>query len=507
MSSKRKVLENSFLYTFSALLVKAIGFFLLPVYTLFLTPKDYGIINLINSFTQVAIFFVAFSLFSAVIRFYADYKDDREKLKRFYGTVITFIFISSSVFVTLGLVFNNVLISWFFKGISFYPIVLIALLTLTFFSLHTIHQSVLQGMQQGKKLTIINLSVFSLQVCLNLFFIGVLKLGAIGVLLATFIINIGYFIYMLFDLKKNNLIAFCIDMKILREALSYSVPIMPHNLSTHIANFASRVFINNSWSIALVGLYSVASQFAVLIDTVQTSVNKAFAPWFYDMMNTSKEESKKDVVSLSHFLLILYSILYMGIGLFSQEVIIIMTNERYLMAWTVIPILVIGFSVKSIYYFYVNVLFYYKNAARKIFIATITGSFADIVLAFVLVPRYGMYGAAVAFLIAKVIIVAIVVFISKKYNDIGYRVTRMLKIVVPSLLFMGGGLYFSYTKYMTVFSWINLLFKLGILIIYLVYLYFTNKKMINRIVESGKIQQILRRKKITNKVEKDNIPS
>ena len=52
MSAKSKVLENSFLYTFSSLLAKAVGFLLLPVYTLFLTPEDYGITNLVNSFTM-----------------------------------------------------------------------------------------------------------------------------------------------------------------------------------------------------------------------------------------------------------------------------------------------------------------------------------------------------------------------------------------------------------------------------------------------------------------------
>ncbi len=370
----------------------------------------------------MASFVVAFSLYSAVVRFYSDYKNDKEKLKRFYGTAVVFVFVSGVVFSCLGFILNEYLISCFFRGIDFYPVVLIVLVNLTFMCLHIMHGSILQGMQKGRKLTIINLSVFGIQVCLNLFFTIVLKLGATGILLAGLIINLSYFLFMLFDFVKNNIAVFCIDIKILREALRYSVPIIPHNLSTRIANFVSRVFINNSSSLATVGLYGVASQFGLIIDMVQFSVNRAFAPWFYDMMNTTKEESKKDVVSLSHFLLALYSLLYMGIGLFSQEVIIIMTNERYIMAWTVIPILVIGFSVKSIYYFYVNVLFYYKKAARKIFIAMINGSFADIVLALALVPRYGMYGTAVSFLIAKIIVVTIVVVMSKKYDDIGYKV-------------------------------------------------------------------------------------
>ena len=86
-----RVLENSFLYTFSSLLTKAIGFLLLPIYTLFLTPEDYGITNLVNSFTSVATYIVAFSLYVAVIRFYVDYKDEQDKLKRFYGTIVTFV--------------------------------------------------------------------------------------------------------------------------------------------------------------------------------------------------------------------------------------------------------------------------------------------------------------------------------------------------------------------------------------------------------------------------------
>ena len=69
MSAKKKVLENSFFYMFSSLLVKAMGFFLLPIYTIFLTPEEYGVTNLVTGFINTATFIVAFSLYSAAIRF------------------------------------------------------------------------------------------------------------------------------------------------------------------------------------------------------------------------------------------------------------------------------------------------------------------------------------------------------------------------------------------------------------------------------------------------------
>lgn len=496
MHGIRKVLENSFLYTFSNLLVRAIGFLLLPLYTLFLTPEDYGITNLVNSFTTVATYIVAFSLYSAVVRFYADYKDDREKLKRFYGTVVTFTALSGIVFVGIMWLLRGILVSWFFEGIAFYPFVALGLTSLTFISLHTVHQSVLKGMQTGRKLTAINLTVCVFQIAFTLLFISVFKMGAMGVLLASLVIELSYSVYMVLDLKRNDLITFGIDKSLLRESLQYSIPLMPHNLSTNIATFAARVFINNNSPLAVVGLYSVGIQFGNIIDTVQVAVNQAFAPWFFDAMNQGGDSGKLGVVTLSRYLLIIYSVIYMIIGLFSQEVLILMTTPRYYMAWTVIPILVVGFSVKSIYYFFVNILFYYREAANKIFISTITGSLADIVLASIFVKHYGMYGAALSFVIAKIIIVSIVVAMSKAYDDLGYRVTDMLRTIIPSLLFMASGLYFSYTRYLTVFSWSNLFYKFGVLLVYLVFLYLTNKRLVDRFIQSRKIRVVLPRQAI-----------
>lgn len=493
MSSKKKILENSMFYIFSSLLVRALGFLLLPIYTLFLTPDDYGITNLVSGFLNVGIFIIAFSLYSAAIRFYADYKDDLERLKKFYSSLINFIIISGFFSVVIGTYLREFLQSIFFDGIEFYPIILISLFTLTFFSLHTMHQSMLQGMQKGKKLTIINITVFLITVGLKLVFLGVLHLGVVGFLLAQLIVYVSYSIFIIYDLKREGLYCISVDIKMLKEALKYSIPLIPHNLSTRLASLISRIFINNTGTLAAVGLYSIGMQFGNLIDVVQTSVNKAFQPWFYESMNKNDSHSRKDAVSLANFLLIFYSLIYMLIGLFSQEIVILMTNESYVMAWTVIPILVVGFSIKSIYYFFVNIVMYYKEAANKLFLSTITGSLFDILFSYLLIPKYGMYGAAMAFVLGKIIVVLIVVIISRQFDDIGYKVSKMLTIILPSLTFMAIGLYFSYTNFTTEFNILNFLYKLFVLSMYILYIFFTNKKIIVHIIRNSNINKYIRR--------------
>lgn len=471
------------------------GFLLLPIYTLFLTPDEYGLTNLVNSFTNVAVFIVGFSLYSAIVRFVADYKHDKELLKNFYGTVMTFIIASGAFFIAIGIVFNDIVRKLFFDGITFYPIVLLALLLMVFLSLHAMHQAMLQGMQKGRKLTILNLIVFILTAGLKVVFIGVFDLGAVGFVLAQLIINILYAFYVYYDLKRQDLVRLGIDKNVLRKSLRYSIPLMPHNLSTRIAVFASRIFINNSGALADVGLYSIATQFGALIDTVQVAVNRAFQPWFYDILNKNDEKSKQEAIDMSSFLLIIYSFIYMIIGLFSQEVVIVMTSSDYTLAWTVIPILVVGYSIKSIYYFYVNVVMYYKKATKKLFLATVTGSILDIFFAYILVPYIGMYGSAISFIISKIIMVGIVVWISNKVENVGYSVLGMLKTILPSLIFMAIGLYYSYTNYIDVFSWFNLGYKFLILFIYSSYVYYVNRSMIKGILSKGTIKKILKKKR------------
>ncbi len=495
MTAKKKVLENSVFYIFSAMLIQAVGFLLLPIYTRFMTPDDFGIISLINGFIAVFTFIVAFSLYSAAVRFYADYKDDHRQLKKLYSTLVTFIILSNIVFFIICFLFRDKIAEWMFDGIAFFPIVFLAIMSLVFMSLHALHQSIMQGRQHGKKLVIVNLIVFGLTIVLKILFVVVFRYGAVGFLLAQLIINGLYFFYMIYDLRREDLFSFGLDRKILKKTLTYSIPLMPHNLSTRIASLISRVLINQSGTLALVGLYSISMQFASLIDLVQTSVNKAFQPWFFITMNNQDENGKADIVKLSDFLLILYSIIYMGVGLFSQEIIMIVTSERYYMSWTIIPVLVIGFSIKSIYYFYVNVVMYYKAATKKLFIATLTGSLADILIAYLLIPLLGSFGAALSFILAKFIVVAMVVYLSRQFDSVGYSVLRMMGVILPSLGFMFVGLYFSYTKYISSFNWMNLMYKIMILFIYLGYIYFINRTTINKTIQSGQLKKMLQSKK------------
>ena len=97
-SSEKKVFLNSIIYSCSGLMLKCMSFFLLPLYTIYLTTEDYGINSVATSFITTMSFIFAFSLFSAVMRYYVDLKNTPDKLSRFYGSVSLFVFLSGLFF-------------------------------------------------------------------------------------------------------------------------------------------------------------------------------------------------------------------------------------------------------------------------------------------------------------------------------------------------------------------------------------------------------------------------
>mgnify|MGYP000319035922 CR=1 FL=1 len=264
MSSNKRVIRNSFIYTTSNILLKACSFLLIPIYTNYLTTDDYGIVSIINSFTSVAIYLIVFSLFSAVFRFYADIKNDHCKVKRYIGTICTFCLITNVFFLAICFCTQKIVSNTFFAGVDFFPIVLLALIYTSTNSLYTLYQDILKSMQFAKKSAVTSLLYFFVQLVICIYLVAILRLGAVGTITAYVVTQIVFCVWAFVDLNKMDVFQFCIDKELLKESLMYSIPIIPHNLSTTIAQYVSKLFISGSFSLSAVGVFNLAQQFGLI---------------------------------------------------------------------------------------------------------------------------------------------------------------------------------------------------------------------------------------------------
>lgn len=462
--SIKKVLMNSGLYSITSIMQRALSFFLLPLYTLYLTPADYGIISLINSLTGVLTLFFTLSLGAAVSRFYYEYKENEDKLRSFWGTIVIFVITNSIVMGLILILLKDVILMPFVKGIGFYPYIFIAILTVIVTPLYTIYQNILQIKQEAKHYSINSTLYFVVMIFLNIAFIVIFKLGALGQLLSYLFTGFVFSVYSIYILKKRNLISFTFNSHYLVQSLKYSVPLLPHVMSGNIANFISRIFLNNIVSTANLGLFNVGSQFILVISTFQEAVNSAYVPWFYGTMSKGEVEHKK-IITFVDFLLRVNCIISLFVALFIKEIIQIMTPNIYLLAWSVVPIMLIAYQIHSIYLCYVNTLFYNKGATRYIFLASITGNIVSIVFSALLTAKLGIMTPAIVLIIQKLITTGITIILSNKYEKVNFKFRRMIAYVIILMVGSYIGLIYDIHYPTANMNVANILYKLLIFLI------------------------------------------
>jgi len=485
-TSSKKVIVNSTIYTVSGLLIKCFSFFLIPLYTRFMTPSDYGVTNLASSFITTMSFIVAFSLFSAVLRFYVDLKEDEARLKKFYGTVVLFSLISGIAWLLILCLCNNLISTYVFSGVEFYPIIFLCVVRLIFFVQHNIYMNVLKSQQRALKASIMSLIYFFSALIMNIVLVVGFKWGALGSITATLVADVIFFIIFLVDMIRNKAISFCIDFSLLKEALAYSIPIMPHNLSTQISILVSSVLIGNKTSLSALGVYSVSAQFGNIADMIQVYVGQAYGPWLYEKLKNKENAYKKNIGSVVKALVALIGLAFLGIALFSQDYVLLFVDKQYFSAWKYTPLLVLVFAIKTSYYFFVEVLFYYKKASKKLFIATLTGSLTNVLISALFIPRYGIMGSIIADAIAMIIRVSIIIIISKKYDDVGIKLNTFVGNFITIVIFTVVGLAPSYLSDMMSFSWLNFGYKVIVIIVYVAYIIISNKEQVNAFMKQVK---------------------
>ena len=438
--STKKTLKNASIYIYTGVLQKALSFFLLPLYTIYLKPGDYGLVTLISTFFAFVALFITLALNGAISRYYFVYKNDEKKLKEYLGTIIIGLIFNCILWFVLILSFRNIITSVFLKNIEFFPYVFIALISTVTSPIYSIYQSILQIKQNAKGYSVNSLINFIFAVSLNLIFIIGFKLGATGLLLANAIPNILFSIVATITLIKKKHIAVAFKWPYMAESLWYSIPLIPHLISGTIADYISKGFLYLKSNLANVGLYSIAFQFGTILDIVQSSILSALYPLVYDTLDNHRDEEQKLIKTTT---LIFKGICFLAIGLAlsSKEIVFLMTSNRsFHTAWKAIPIIAFGALFYSLYAIYGTLLTYNKKGTKYFWIASLSGNLANIALTVWLTSRFMYLTPAIAGVLQKAIMFLIVYFISRKIEPVKYEFNKMMLIILLFVVAVAIGL-------------------------------------------------------------------
>lgn len=405
-------------YLFGNIFNKGIAFLTVPIFTRILSTTDYGIVTTYNSWISILGMFMGFTLHMGVRMASVDYK---EKLDDFMSSIILFISMTSFgivLIVTAGAVLLNVKVN----------ILLLILCLLQAYSAAVIedYSHYLMMQYRYKFRTILMVLPNLIAVIFSIIAITlVLKTDLyLGRIIPTAVVYLIFgIIIVLIVLKKGKR---KINWGYVKYGLAISAPLIVHGIALNILSQSDRTMITWLADASQTGIYSLIYNFSMIATVITTSLEGVWIPWFTNRM-TKKEFSDINKLAIDYINLMTYAMVCLI--LVAPEIVRILASKDYWEGITIIPPIVLANYVIFIYTLYVNIEHYYKKTAN-ITINTVVAAFINIVLNFVLIPKYGYVAAAYTTLTAYVVTLILHSTYAKKLEKSLFPVKMLVRPII-----------------------------------------------------------------------------
>ncbi|WP_449403861.1 lipopolysaccharide biosynthesis protein [Exiguobacterium artemiae] len=220
-----------------------------------------------------------------------------------------------------------------------------------------------------------------------------------------------------------------LEKRFISEIFVLSFPIILHGLGNQILMQLDRIMISSYLGLKANALYSFGYNVALILNVVWSSLNSAWVPWYFEQDRLGNFDKIKSFAKNYIYIFTFITVVFLFI---SPEIVKVMGNETYEQSKSFVPWLIASYFLVFLYSFPVNVEFLKKNT-KLIPIGTLLAGVCNYLLNLLMIPLYGILGAAIATLFSYILLFVfhyILVKIIYKYNDV------KIKILGGSFLFI-----------------------------------------------------------------------
>ncbi|PID58035.1 hypothetical protein CSB45_04925 [candidate division KSB3 bacterium] len=381
---------HSLLYMVGGLASSLASIVLLPVYTRYLSPEDYGIIEIIDSIRSLLIVILLAGFVPATAKFYKS-SESLDEQKAVVGTSFWFICISSLLW-SLGLFFFNRTASRLLLGeASLAVFINLGIVLLFFQAMLTTGNNYLNIQKKSKLFLVASLLKLVLNIGANLLFIVVMHLGAKGMLygelLSTGVVGLWLIIYV----GRHN--SFPLRLSMLRSMMKFGLPFIPNALSSSLMHRVDRYLLRELGSLSDVGIYGLGYRFPFMLNfLILGSFGRIWnAAAMYEI--AKQEHYQRTFAKITTYFMTLYVVCQYSMIVMAPTMIKIIAAPDYFEAWKIVQIVGLGMCLYSFHQFFIIGAFI-KNKTWYLPIAYTLSAAVNIALNWLLIPRYGYIAAA-----------------------------------------------------------------------------------------------------------------
>jgi O-antigen/teichoic acid export membrane protein len=384
--------KHSMVYGIGIVLTKAVSFLMLPIYTRFLTPADYGVLQLVTMTLEVVSIFAGSRIAFGIFHFYHKASDEAGR-QSVLSTALLLLSTTYALAATAAIVLAPQIAELVFGEAGRYATYIrLAAASMAFESLIIVPTALFQLRDRSTAFVVVSLVRLVLQVALNLILLIAFDMGVTGVLLSSLITSVvvgGVLaVHVLVQVGARFRTAHA------REFLRFGLPLVAVQVATFVYTFGDRYFLNRAGGEEAVGLYGLAYQFGFLVATL------GFAPfqrvWDPQRFAVAKRPDR-DAIYARVFIYLNVGLISasLGISLFSGDVLRLIAAPAFHAAAVYVPIIVIAY-VLHCWGNFLNLGIFIKERTEYYTVANWAAAIVAVIGYVLLIPRWLAWGAAIA---------------------------------------------------------------------------------------------------------------
>jgi O-antigen/teichoic acid export membrane protein len=429
----RRLATTGAAYTAASILSKVIAVALLPLYTRYLTPEDYGAAEILFAAVVLVSIVIRFGLIEAILRFY--YKDDEDPARVVAGTFAG-LFWLSTLAALLVLPFAGPLSEALLPGDSAPQsapeLVRIAIGGLWVLTMWEFMLTLFRLEERARAFFLTTILNVVAAIALTVVLVVGLDEGARGLLLGSYATGAAFVLVMV-ALQWRRL-SLRPDVPLLRRLFRFGLPTMPAEVSLYLLNFVDRLIIVRTLGLAEAGLYSLAVKFAQGVNVLVRGFQLAWPPLAYSIRDD--DEARRTYATVVTLFVAGTAFVVTGMWLFSRWIVRALAAPEFFDSYEAIGLISTAVTLYALYLVLVVILGRTGRTEFN-FPAAIGALVANIALNLALVPSLGIVGAGLALVASYLVVLGMMYVFTQRLFPVPYEWGRLLRVVVTVTVLVG----------------------------------------------------------------------
>ena len=408
-------IQNTSFYLSASVFTIFVNFLTLPIFTRFLGPEDYGIIGMFILFGNILVAILSIGFRTALYGLYFKLKKEEFRIINTSSFLFLIILFSSFFYLILeqsgnyiaDKVFNNTLTP---------EILYLGYLNGCINYFYQYFLQIFVAQKRARLFFIITVMQITLNASITFYFLYFLSYSFMGALYGLLFANIIVFLISFFIHRRLFILLLRLDYFL--RLVKFGFPLIFNTIIDSFYAIFDKTMLLNYRGLMDVGHYDFANRFNIILKSFIDAFGKSFSPDFIEVISSGKRESEKITNS---FFQIFFIISFFGlfIAYFSEEALIVLTTPDFYIVKLIVPLVILYYLFSVMGLLSINQFIASENMQPMAYISFLT-ALINIILNIILIPRIGVYGAAISTSLAAFISNIMLLYYSHK--TVGFKI-------------------------------------------------------------------------------------